>query len=268
MTTTENARPLRVLQLTDPHLMAGSDGTLLGVNTRNSLDAVIAEVLRSHGQPDLILATGDLAQDGSQEAYRFLGERLGAFNCGSAWLAGNHDDAARLYAIAAEYGASQRHIVQGGWQFILLDSSVPGQVYGELAESELSFLAERLEQNPDLPALVTLHHHPVDVGADWMQDIGLRNRDAFWQVIDRFPQVKVVLWGHIHQNLEQQRKGVHLMATPSTCIQFTSGSRDFSVEEQAPGYRWFELQASGSFTTEVRRALDFEFELELNSSGY
>ncbi|WP_144823771.1 3',5'-cyclic-AMP phosphodiesterase [Marinobacter piscensis] len=268
MTTTENARPLRVLQLTDPHLMAGSDGTLLGVNTRNSLNAVIAEVLRSHGQPDLILATGDLAQDGSQEAYRFLGERLGAFNCGSAWLAGNHDDAARLYAIAAEYGASQRHIVQGGWQFILLDSSVPGQVYGELAESELSFLAERLEQNPDLPALVTLHHHPVDVGADWMQDIGLRNRDAFWQVIDRFPQVKVVLWGHIHQNLEQQRKGVHLMATPSTCIQFTSGSRNFSVEEQAPGYRWLELQASGSFTTEVRRALDFEFELELNSSGY
>src|SRR5680860_370755 len=258
MTSKETTRPLRVLQLTDPHLMAGADGALLGVNTRDSLDAVIAEVLKSHGQPDLILATGDLAQDGSEEAYRVLGDRLDAFSCGSAWLAGNHDHVAYLGKVAAHFDADRRHIVQGGWQFILLDSSVPGKVFGKLAESELDFLAGMLEQHPDLPALVTLHHHPVDIGTGWMRDIGLRNREDFWQVIDRFPQVKVVLWGHIHQAHEQQRKGVQLLATPSTCIQFTSGSRKFSVEDLAPGYRWFELQASGNFTTEVCRALDFE----------
>lgn len=248
--------------------MASADGALLGVNTRDSLDAVIAEVLKSHGQPDLILATGDIAQDGSEEAYRVLGDRLGAFTCASAWIAGNHDQVGHLAEVAARYDANRRHIVQGGWQFILLDSSVPGKVFGELAESELDFLAGMLEQYPDLPALVSLHHHPVDISADWMREIGLRNREDFWQVIDRFSQVKVVLWGHIHQTYEQTRKGVQLLATPSTCIQFTSGSRKFSVEDQAPGYRWFELQASGNFTTEVCRALDFEFELDQNSSGY
>ena len=198
--------------------MASVDGALLGVNTRDSLDAVIAEVLKSRGQPDLILATGDLAQDGSEEAYRVLGDRLGVFDCGSAWLAGNHDHVEPLTKAAARHGADRRQI--------------------------------------------------VDIGADWMREIGLRNREDFWQVIDRFPQVKVVLWGHIHQTHEQQRNGVQLLATPSTCIQFTSGSRKFSVEDLAPGYRWFELQASGNFTTEVGRALDFEFELDQNSSGY
>ncbi|MDO6443895.1 3',5'-cyclic-AMP phosphodiesterase [Marinobacter sp. 2_MG-2023] len=268
MTPKVTTRPLRVLQLTDPHLMSSADGALLGVNTRDSLDAVIAEVLRSHGQPDLILATGDLAQDGSEDAYRDFGDRLAAFSCDSAWIAGNHDHATRLNTIAANYGADHRHIVQGGWQFIMLDSSVPGKVFGELAESELEFLAQTLEQHPCLPALVTLHHHPVDIGAEWMKEIGLRNREEFWKVVDRFPQVKIVLWGHVHQTHEQQRNGVQLLATPSTCIQFTSGSRKFSVEDQAPGYRWFEFQASGSFTTEVCRALDFEFELDQNSSGY
>lgn len=248
--------------------MASADGALLGVNTRDSLDAVIAEVLKSHGQPDLILATGDLAQDGSDEAYRVLGDRLAAFSCDAAWIAGNHDHVASLARVAERYGAARRHIVQGGWQFIFLDSSVPGKVHGELAESELDFLADMLKQHPDLPALVTLHHHPVDISADWMRDIGLRNREDFWQVIDRFPQVKVVLWGHIHQTYEQCRNGVQLLATPSTCIQFTSGSRQFSVEDRAPGYRWFELQASGNFTTEVCRALDFEFELDQSRSGY
>ncbi|MBK1874729.1 MULTISPECIES: 3',5'-cyclic-AMP phosphodiesterase [Marinobacter] len=268
MTSKETARPLRVLQLTDPHLMASADGALLGVNTRDSLNAVIAEVLASHGQPDLILATGDLAQDGSEEAYCALGESFTAFNCASAWIAGNHDKVPSLKEVAARYGANRRHLVQGGWQFILLDSSVPGKVHGELAESELGFLVQMLEQNPDVPTLVTLHHHPVDIDTDWMADIGLRNREEFWQLIDRFPQVKIVLWGHIHQTFEQQRNGVHLLATPSTCIQFTSGSRKFSVDDLAPGYRWFELQASGDFTTEVCRARSFEFELDQNSTGY
>ncbi|RBW48144.1 3',5'-cyclic-AMP phosphodiesterase [Marinobacter sp. F3R11] len=268
MTSKVTARPFRVLQLTDPHLMISADGALLGVNTRDSLDAVIAEVLKSHGQPDLILATGDIAQDATEEAYHVFGDRLGAFTAGSAWIAGNHDHAGRLAKVAAFYGSDRRHIVEGGWQFILLNSSVPGEVFGNLAESELEFLAEMLEQHPDLPTLVALHHHPVDISAEWMRDIGLRNREDFWQVIDRFPQVKMVLWGHIHQTHERQRNGVQLLATPSTCIQFTSGSRKFSVEDLAPGYRWFELEASGNFTTEVCRAMDFKFELDQNSSGY
>jgi len=268
MTTKEQARPLRVLQLTDPHLMARADGDLLGVRTRESLQAVIAEVLKVHGQPDLILATGDLAQDGSVEAYRVFGESLKAFSCPSVWIAGNHDHVDNLVRVASEYDASFRHVIHGGWQFVMLDSSVPGKVYGALADSELDFLAETLEQHPDLPAVVALHHHPVDIGSDWMEKIGLTNRDAFWQVVDRFPQVRIVLWGHIHQEHERERNGVQLLATPSTCIQFTSGSSKFSVEDLPPGYRWLEFDDSGDFTTEVRRARDFQFELDQNSTGY
>lgn len=268
MTRKDKSRAFRVLQLTDPHLMADASGELLGVNTRGSLNAVIDDVLKVHGQPDLILATGDLAQDGSREAYRVFGESLKVFSCGSAWLAGNHDNTGKLRQMAIQYQADHRRIIQGGWQIILLDSSVPGRVFGRLGQSELDFLEQSLSQHPELPALVTLHHHPVNIGSDWMEKIGLENRDAFWQIIDQFPQVKIVLWGHVHQKHDLDRNGVRLLATPSTCIQFTSGSTKFSVEEKAPGYRWFELQSTGDFTTEVRRALNFEFELDQNSTGY
>lgn len=268
MGTAASVRPLRVLQLTDPHLLASADGELMGVNTRSSLEAVIAQVLQAHGQPDLVLATGDLAQDGSEQAYQALAQQLSVFSCPTAWLAGNHDDARCLKAVAAGQGADQRSLVLGGWQIILLDSSVPGKVHGELAESELEFLQARLEAHPELPTLVTLHHHPVDISAQWMIDIGLHNREALWRIIDRFPQVRIVLWGHIHQVFEQRRNGVQLLASPSTCIQFTSGAQEFSVEDKAPGYRWLELEAGGHFTTEVGRALNFRFELDRNSTGY
>ena len=67
---------------------------------------------------------------------------------------------------------------------------------------------------------------------------------------------------------EDVGNGVQLLATPSTCIQFTSGSSKFSVEDLPPGYRWFEFHDYGDFATEVRRAEDFQFELDQNSSGY
>ncbi len=268
MTRPDEARPLRVLQITDPHLMAQGDGALLGVHTRNSLSAVIQEVLAVHGQPDLILATGDLAQDGSETAYRVFGEQLAVFDCDSAWLAGNHDDAAVLARVAADFNADRRQLVRGGWHIVLLDSSVPGKVYGHLAASELEFLEQALAEHPELPTLVTLHHHPVDIGSDWMERIGLRNRDALWSVLDRHPQVKLVLWGHVHQEHESARADVTLLATPSTCIQFTAGSAKFAVEPLAPGYRWIELESDGAFRTEVRRAEGFEFDLDENSTGY
>ena len=268
MTEADHQKPIRVLQLTDPHLMADPAGALLGVNTRDSLDAVIAQVLRDHGQPDIILATGDIAQDASEEAYRLFGEKLKAFHCGSAWIAGNHDDAAVLTRIATELDASPRHILMGGWQFVLLDTSVPGKVYGELAESELAFLEKSLTDYPDQPALIALHHHPVEIGTQWMSAIGLRDNVDFWRIVDRFPQVKTVLWGHIHQEYDEYRKDVRLLATPSTCIQFTAGSVKFSVEEKSPGYRWFEMMPNGDFRTEVKRSEGFIFELDMNSTGY
>ncbi|GAA3569338.1 3',5'-cyclic-AMP phosphodiesterase [Marinobacter xestospongiae] len=267
MTQSKPNRPLQVLQLTDPHLMADPHGELLGVNTRDSLDAVIAQVQVDGREPDLILATGDLAQDSSAEAYQVLTERLAQFACPALWLPGNHDDAVVLGHAAGAVGG-QKQLVMGGWQFLLLDSSVPGHVHGELSDRELAFLERALARSPELPTMIALHHHPVDVGSRWMDNIGLRNRDAFWAIVDRFPQVRVVLWGHIHQPLDQQRGDVRLLASPSTCIQFAAGSADFAVADLAPGYRWFELHPDGALATDVVRAENFEFSIDLDSTGY
>lgn len=268
MTDTEKVSPLRVIQLTDPHLMAESSGALLGMNTRDSLDAVIRLALQDSVTPDLILATGDLAQDGSEEAYRVFADKLRAFDCPSVWVPGNHDNVEILQRVIAGTDLGRRQVIAGGWHFIQLQSSVHGQVHGELSAEEIGFLKASLSAHPELPTLVNLHHHPVDIGCNWMADIGLRNREAFWQVIDSQPQVKIVLWGHVHQEFDEMRHSVRMLASPSTCIQFESGSRKFSVEEKAPGYRWFDLHRSGDFETGVCRATEFKYDLDSNSNGY
>ena len=116
--------------------------------------------------------------------------------------------------------------------------------------------------------MVALHHHPVSVDCDWLEDIGLRNASSFWDVIDRHPQVKIVLWGHVHQEIDRQRGSVRLLSTPSTCVQFMPASADFGLEPIAPGYRWLNLYGSGDFETGVVRAESYAYELDLSSNGY
>ncbi|GAB7258699.1 hypothetical protein DaDZ19_03640 [Dickeya ananatis] len=60
---------VRILQITDTHLFADAQGTLLGVNTYRSYQAVLNAIAAQQMNVDLITATGDLAQDHTQDAY-------------------------------------------------------------------------------------------------------------------------------------------------------------------------------------------------------
>lgn len=62
VSTLTTADPALLVQLSDSHLFAEADGTLLGMNTRESLQKVIELVLRQQPRIDLILATGDLSR--------------------------------------------------------------------------------------------------------------------------------------------------------------------------------------------------------------
>lgn len=259
---------LRLLQLTDPHLMADPDGTLLGVNTRSSLGAVIRQVRDDEPAPDLVIASGDIAQDGSQAAYTAFRSALDAFSCSSVWFAGNHDNVQAMQQAIDGTDASRRRVLAGGWQLIFLNSAVPGEVHGELAEAELVFLREALAEFPEMPALVSFHHHPVDINCEWMESIGLINSEELMATLAPWPQVKGLLWGHVHQEWDSEQHGLRLLATPSTCVQFEPGSSGFSLDVSGPGYRWLDLYADGRIDTHVGRARDFELTIDRDSTGY
>jgi len=259
---------LTIVQLTDTHLKKEQEGELLGMNTRESLDAVLELIKAHHPAPDLILATGDLAQDGDELSYRYFREKLAFFHCPVYWFAGNHDDRLAMRAASNGTPAMEKVVLTDHWQLIFLDTLVPGKVYGELAEKELEFLDQALSRHPDLHALVCFHHQPVDVGSLWLDQIGLRNKGHLFEVLDRYQQVRVVLWGHIHQEVDTVRHAVRMIATPSTCVQFLPESDDFAIDTEAPGYRWLKLAEDGTVETEVKRAHHIDFKVDYNSKGY
>jgi len=266
--TETTRKPVHIAQITDTHLYANSRGQLLGLNTHDCLQQVVDLALSTQA-PDLVVASGDLAHDGSPQAYQHLHRCFSRLGVPVYCLPGNHDEAVALRA-NSECGRlySRRYALAGGWLLLFLDSTVTGSDGGHLADTELDELDTVLASHPDLPALIWLHHQPVNMGSRWLDTMAVDNPKAFFTIIDRHPQVRAVIWGHVHQTFEQQRNNVRLLSTPSTCIQFLPNSEKFAVDMIPPGYRWLELYPDGTFKTSVERLPMIPGKIDPGARGY
>ena len=242
---------IRVIQFTDPHLFGDAAGTLRGVNTAETLERALSEASGHVAICDAILVTGDLVQDdaGGYEHFRRVFARFGKpVLC----IPGNHDLVPEMRAALH----SRPFVLDGpadlgAWRVVLLDSVVPNQAGGHISVEQLTKLDEELGMARQRHALVCLHHHPVAMQSRWLDNVGLANANEFWSVIDSHPQVRAVVWGHVHQSFEGTRRGVRLLATPSTCAQFQPRSDQFVIDGLPPAYRLLTLHSNGAIDTGV-----------------
>ncbi len=247
--------PLVIAQLTDTHLFADEDQTMKDCPTVLSFQAVLNSVAQLQPQPDLILLTGDLSQDETLTSYQQLHCRIMPLGIPTYWIPGNHDQSLTNMeqTLCTAPISPQKCFQAGGWQFILLNSMLHQQVHGELSADALEILDQQL-QGESLPTLIALHHPPLAIASAWMDAIGLQNREAFFAIIDRHPQIKLVVFGHIHQEFDRVRQGVRYLGAPSTCVQFSPNADEFAIDgDRQPGFRLMSLYPDGQFETTVQR---------------
>ncbi len=242
---------MQILHITDPHLYGNADGRLRGVATDSSLRRVLDDALEKVPDYEAMLVTGDIVQDDPSGYLRFR-SILGNLQKPVLCIPGNHDEpeAMRRELAHAPFQICGTHL-QGGWQFIMLDSYDPGHVGGRLTPQELERF-DRALANTSVPAMVCLHHHPIGMNSRWLEGIGLANANDFWRVVDSHPHVRAVAWGHVHQAYDGKRGEVSLFATPSTGAQFLPHSDRYAIDSRPPAYRRFKLHRDGSIDTEVR----------------
>lgn len=262
-------QPFKMVQISDAHLMADAEGSLLGVKTLDSYQAVVERVREKEGHVDLVLLSGDLSQDGSKTSYEYIENTIKTLNAPVYFIPGNHDDFSVMNQIfPSNVISSEKHIVLKDWQLILLNSQIPGAVEGYLNAEQLKFLQTCLKKYPTLPAIVAFHHHPIPMGVKWLDNLGVRNADEFWKVAAGFPNIKFVLFGHVHQEFKQEVEGIPCFGVPSTCIQFKPKQEKFGLDYQPPGYRWVQLYQDGRFETGIQRTENYIGIFDENADGY
>jgi len=188
---------LRLVQFTDMHLYADVNRDLLGVVTEQSfLDTL--QLARAEQWPvTAVLATGDLVHDYSVAGYRRLRAHFATLDVPVHCLPGNHDDPDLMAQhLAGGLVQISTCVDYNTWRIVLLDSTIRGSDAGHLARGPLDLLEAQLASAAGRHVLICLHHNPVAVGSPWLDTMMVGNAAEFFAIVDRYPAVRAILWGH------------------------------------------------------------------------
>ncbi|AAZ26872.1 metallophosphoesterase [Colwellia psychrerythraea] len=260
MTITEpyspNNQPITFAQITDSHLFSSVDGLHHGHNVLANLKKVLLSIC-DNPSIKYIIFTGDLTQDHTEQSYQNFVDCV--LECHITvpiyYLAGNHDEPKLLdkYFSASPFQAD-KEINLSHWQVQLVDSKSATPA-GYVGEQALVKLKDAIQKNKN--QLLMMHHHPIDVGY-FIDKHGLQNKDAFWQVINSYDNIKAIACGHVHGDMTLTNaitspinEPVVLYTCPATSIQFDPTVDGVAALSKGPGYRLFSLYADGQLNTEV-----------------
>jgi Icc protein len=243
---------LKIVHLTDIHLLANIESELHGVNPYTNFKEIVAD-LELVTDIDCIIITGDIANLGEYDAYFHANLILQNINVPIFWIQGNHDYSEVMLQIANKVKIkTDKSFIIKDTKFILLQSVMrdeadltKNKTRGFLYDYEISFLKRELDEDNFKHCIIALHHPPIlsNTWADWR---GLLNRDAFTSIVEKYPKVKIVLYGHQHITQQTMINGITYISSPPTSYQYKSDVDELSVINDKQGYCIICIDESGN----------------------
>lgn len=196
---------MKIIQLTDTHLVEPG-ARLYGMDPCERVSQLVAHICEHQADADLLVITGDIANDGNLDAYRQLREVLSPLPMPCRLLLGNHDRRDTFLEAFPESPVDDNGFVQSvldleppSLRLLFLDSQAPGVIGGIYCADRLRWLHARLQERPDVPVVVFLHHPPVPHGMRHFKHIGFHDGESVMTLLRAHPGgVRHIIFGHIH----------------------------------------------------------------------
>ena len=244
---------LHFLHITDCHLMDHRDDLFHQQNTRSNLQRVIQQSISSYPDIDFILITGDISQTGTPASYEVFKSIIGAIDIPIYAVPGNHDDPAllqRVIATSPDQSISIIHVKQ--YSLLLASSWVKDKHYGRISEQSLEQIEQQLKSSDGGFNIIAIHHPPVVVGSQWLDNLGLKNGPELLKLVNASSAKSLIICGHVHQEINRELGQSGLLATPSTCHQFQPHCDSMQrINEASPAYRYVSISNGQMITTKI-----------------
>jgi 3',5'-cyclic-AMP phosphodiesterase len=232
--------PFLLVQLSDLHL--GADWQ--GHDPVAAVEAAIRTIDGVRPRPAVVLVTGDLAESAADAEYERARELLESLGGPLHVLPGNHDDRAALRRHFDVPGVGDEPVNYsvdlGPLRLVVVDTTLPGEDGGALDAGRLDWLDGELGAEPDAPTLLAMHHPPLVTGIKPLERIGLppADRRALAAVVERHPQVRRLVAGHMHRAIASSLAGRAVLAAPSTYLhaRLDCISEDLQLAADPPGF--------------------------------
>ncbi len=182
------------------------------VDTGERLAHAVSHINRLHPDAEFCIAAGDLTDRGEIAAYRRLKQSVSGLNPPLYLTLGNHDDRRNYLqvfddAIVADTGFADICIDRSGHRILVLDSLDSGRHPGLVAAPQLEWLAARLGEARDRPAIVVMHHNICDLQV-CTDAIRLHENRSFADVLEGHPDIRHVISGHVHLSSSGVYRGI------------------------------------------------------------
>ncbi|MGB1285393.1 MAG: metallophosphoesterase family protein [Aggregatilineales bacterium] len=222
---------LRFVHLSDTHINPDVDyiKDYANYTPMTGAMALIDAVNALPFTPDFILHTGDVAYDPYPEVYDVIQDVLSKFNIPVYVLAGNHDDARALQhlVMGRDDDAVKDYLYyefeQNGVQIVCLDSNGPAEIpQGNIPDEQLAWLDTLVSVDDDRPLVVATHHNVLPMNVPWLDGfMRTTNGEALHTILCKAQsRLRVVLHGHIHQNIDHYVDGILYSSCASSWCQF------------------------------------------------
>lgn len=235
---------MRIVQLSDLHLRP--QALYSGVDPWRNWQAALERVAGLCPRPDLLLLSGDLADDAAAATYDRLAATLAAAGCDYALMPGNHDDGPALRAAfpgqrwAPGKYACQR-VDRGDLSLLLVDTAIPGREDGEVGEAHLAWLTAHCPAARRV--VLVLHHPPFAIGIPGMDVIACAGGERLAAWLHGRPQVEAMWCGHVHRPVFTQFAGRPALCAPATVHQIALQEGPLAWTAEPPGMLVHDLVA-------------------------
>ena len=220
-----------IAQISDFHLKPNRAIAYDAADTAGALEKVVEHINRMNPLPDLVFATGDLADGGSQESYRLAHDLLSPLKPPLYIVPGNHDQKDNLAAAFPEHEYLSQRIEGTNGSYICyvledfpirligLDTVTPGEHGGGLGPGRLDWLNRKLGERPAVPTMIFMHHPPFASAISHMDKEPFNRRQEFRELIKKHPQVERIACGHIHRPISRGFAGTVATVCPGVGMQ-------------------------------------------------
>jgi Icc protein len=239
-----------IAQITDMHIRPSGKKAYGVVDTEAMLRAAVASIAAQPLKPDAVIASGDLTDCGLVEEYELLADCLKPLSMPVYLIPGNHDRRDNLRKVFGGKGYLPEISPKAGdylhytvedlpLRLIGLDTIVPGKGNGEMDEARLAWLKARLDEQPDRPTFIFMHHPPFPTGLQHMDSINCRNGEALAALLRNYENIERVACGHHHRSIQIRWAGTIGSVAPSVAHQVLLDLQphdDAMFTMEPPGY--------------------------------
>ncbi|PHM29993.1 metallophosphoesterase family protein [Xenorhabdus innexi] len=220
---------MKVIQLTDIHLTQKMEHQLFDTNPYNNFDTACKEIYRikSVTEIDLIVVSGDIANDGDIDAYRYFFKKMESLHIPYITIAGNHDLKNNIDTVIAEikpeYNINSCEYYDKDWYITYVDTVVNGEDYGFITKYNLTKLEKRIILNNNFNTAIFMHHHALPVGTPLVDSCMLENADDLLTLCKKY-KVKFIGCGHAHTSRIWHQNDMTISVAPAVSFQWFSGT--------------------------------------------